>query len=518
MTAAGAGENIEGSKGPAAAMPPPQPNTTPLTPAQDKNSPHPYPSPLVGEGKRERGLYRGEREKGRGGLSLEGLQIPPSLLSGRGPGRGDETSAPVAGAARLPLLLEKLTADGFQNVRVGARGEELLVVEYENSRYNYNELDGLGVAAGTVVDTIPSGFAELKLVLKKHDLRIVQLRAPLEEFRAFLHDPEHYADFNHALRITTNGEADEGVMFIAGPGNPSWLKSSLVVYPGLITYVATEVGTFDYLLSAKLDYYLNAWKGAVVNARWDVPITWTGNFYEGKAYGDTRKKSQFERLMLFQTIKAAPGVMANFGAGMLLHNAYGTLNEVMWTPGEGTHRFRIKQAYVSSRDSQVEPRKSEVYLGSYRYYFSPLDLSLEGTGGRFFENDKGFVIEIKRFFGDTAFSVFYRDARTPAQERVVVGGAMISLPLTPRRDMKPYPLQVRGSEEWSYHQETRIVTPGQFNFVSTSTGVEPILPYNLARVFYNRDRLSEPYIRKHLLRLRDAYLTYVEQGNHVAVK
>ena len=45
--------------------------------------------------------------------------------------------------------------------------------------------------------------------------------------------------------------------------------------------------------------------------------------------------------------------------------------------------------------------------------------------------------------------------------------------------------------------------------MNTSIGNDPQPAYNLERVFYNGDRLSEDYIRKHLLRLRDAYMTYL---------
>ena len=118
-------------------------------------------------------------------------------------------------------------------------------------------------------------------------------------------------------------------------------------------------------------------------------------------------------------------------------------------------------------------------------------------------------MELKRFFGDTAFSVYYANSRTVSREHVQVGGVMIAFPLTPRRDMKPGLLQVKGSDEWSYAEETKIVTRAPANTVGTSVGVDPVVSYNLARVFYNRDRLSEEYIRKHLLRLRDAYLTFL---------
>jgi hypothetical protein len=443
------------------------------------------------------------------GVKASGTRQRPAPGPGGPKGVEAVREADGPGLARLP---EKLTTHGFQNVRVGFRGEALLVVEYENSRYNHNELDGLGVVIGLVVDAVPAGFETLRLIVKNQDIRVLQLSAPLRDFKAFLLDPGTEAEFNKHLRITPDVDDDGGVRFIAGPGNSSWLKSSLVLYPGLKTFVGTEVGVFDYLLSAKLDYYLNVWKGAALNARWDVPLTWTENFSAGKEFGSSKKTAQFERLMLFQAIKASPGVMLNLGGGMVLHDAYGVVNEVMWTPGDGTHRFTFKQASVTS-DSIDQPRKRESYLGSYRYYVSPLDLYLVGTGGRFFDNDKGAVAEVKRFFGDTDVSLYFKYSDTPLGEHMKVAGVLFAFPLTPRRDMKPYPLQLKGSDEWSYFQETRLVKAGEKNFVATSIGIEPRLAYNLERVFFNRDRLSEPYIRKHLLRLRDAYLTYGQREN-----
>ena len=177
---------------------------------------------------------------------------------------GEANAAPAS-------LVEKLVAEGFENVRVGTRGGSLLVVEYENNRYNHNELDGLGVVLGTVVDSVPAGFETLRLVMKKQDIRVLQLTAPLDAFKAFLRDPETYATLNEKLKITADTGDDDGVSFVSGPANPSWLNSSLVLYPGLKTFIGTEVGTFDYLLSAKLDYFLNVWKGAVLNARADIP-------------------------------------------------------------------------------------------------------------------------------------------------------------------------------------------------------------------------------------------------------
>ncbi len=440
----------------------------------------------------------------RGG-EVTGTETEASVDRMKAPG---ESGVTYSDHSRLALLQVKLVSAGFQNVKVGRNNEGLLVVEYENVRYNHNELDGLGVVAGTVLGVIPSGYEQLRLIIKKKEIRLLQLTAPLQGYRDFLHDPAKIGAFNKQLQITADITNDEGVRYVSGHTNSTWLRSTLVVYPGLKTLVGTEVGTFDYLLSAKLDYVLNTWKGSVLNARWDIPMSWSDNFNEGKAFRNYRNNSQLDRLMLFQVLKPAPSLLVNLGGGMILHDSYGTLNEAIWNPGDGTHRFAVKQAYASFRSSQTPSSKNEVYLGSYRYYASPLDLYLTATGGRFFDNDTGFSLELKRFFGDTAFSVMYKNSRTPSQEHVQMGGVQIAFPLTPRRDMKPYPVQLKGADDWSYAQETKIVSSGEKNSVATSIGVNPQPPFNLEHLFFNRDRLSEPYIRKHLLRMRDAYLTY----------
>lgn len=425
---------------------------------------------------------------------------------------GEQKDSPVrepaeAGREREELLagLKKaLIEAGFQNVAVGSK-DTLLVIEYENARFNHNELDGLGVVCGMATNYASPGFTALRLIIRKKGIRILQLSMPVQELREFLRDAARLAGLNASLRITADVEEDREVRYVKGDDNPSWLRSALLVYPGLKTFVATEVGVFDYLLSIKPDFFLNTWKGAVLNARWDIPVSWSDNLDDNQLFRRFRNNSRFERLMLFQAIRVSPTVMASLGAGMVLKDTYGTLNEVMWTPAGGAHRFRAKLGYWEVKKSHS---RDEVWLGSYRYYFNPLDTYLEGTGGRFWDQDTGFTAELKRFFGDTAFSVFYKDTRAKDRRHVQVGGVQFAFPLTPRRDMKPYLVQLKGNEEWSYAQETEIVTPGERNFVGTSAGINPQPPFNLERVFYNRDRLTESYIRKHLLRLRDANMRY----------
>jgi len=436
---------------------------------------------------------------------------PRLAMTGNESLKGIESAAIPASAtdnvkeskAVLPALRKKLAAAGFENVRVGTDpAAAILVVEFENSRYNHNELDGLGVVLNTVVDTVPPTFEILQLITRKKGIRMLQLNAPLAAFREFLYDPDKEAQLDAHLAISSQVVVDDRVSFIDGTVNPSWLKSEVVLFPALKTFVGTEGGMFDYLLSLKPDYYLNLWKGAIVNARWDFPIDWSDNFDDGQIFRNSRKDKQFERLAFFQAFKVTPDLMLNVGGGTILKDINGTINELMWTPGSGHHRFELKYAYLSSSEKEAAYQHNRVYVGAYRYYYSPLDLYMEVTAGQFLDQDRGFTVELKRFFGDTAFSIYYKNSETETKEHVQVAGVQIALPLTPRRDMKPYLLRVRGSDEWGYAQETKIVSVAGTNFLNTSIGVNPQVAYNLERVFYNRDRLTEDYIRKHLLRLR----------------
>jgi hypothetical protein len=305
----------------------------------------------------------------------------------------------------------------------------------------------------------------------------------------------------------------DSTRFIGGDSNPDWLRPSLILYPGLKTFVGTEVGVFDYLLSVKPDLQVTAWKGAVLNARWDLPVSWSENFDDYHTFAYARNSPMMERLMLFQGINLAPGLIANLGAGMIQHNINGTLNELVWSPGSGMHHFRVSQAFARSSDTHEE---TKVLLGSYRMYLAPLDLFLEGTVGKFWGQDTGGLVTLKRFFGDTAVDLYYKDTETPENKRWQAAGIAISFPLTPRRDMKRSPLQVRGTEEWGYGQETVLAVNGQTtnDTISASLGINPLPSPSIYRSYLNRDRLNEEYIQAHKLRLKEAWSTFRDDLNN----
>lgn len=433
----------------------------------------------------------------------------PSVPSSK-PASGNNGTNLVSSAksVQLDILQKHLTKAGFINVRVGQRVSRELVVEYENSIFNHNELDALGVVAGIVSEVAAEDFETLRIVIKRNRVRMAVVTAPLATVRGFMHQPLlNSRELKESILFSYDTSITDDAYFQPEESSFPFPNTSLILSPGLQTFVGTEVGVFDYLLSFRPEIISNLWNGGVFQARWDIPLSWSSNFNNSKAFRGSRNDPRMDRAMLFQGVNLAPGVMANLGAGLVLHNTYGTLNELMWSPGEGTHRLRAAQAWARDQNSR---KTMDMYLGSYRYFFAPYDLSLEVSGGKFWGQDTGFSVELKRFFADTAISTYYKNSTTAERKHWQLAGIQLAFPLTPRKDLKIGPLQIRGSDEWSYSQETTLAIGSQKtnDVLSQGIAINPQPTTALYHSYYNRDRLGEDYFKQHIDRLREAWNRY----------
>jgi hypothetical protein len=417
--------------------------------------------------------------------------------------RVDAPGAPgTENARRLTLqqLQRSLVQVGFQDVRLGTRGAQQVYLSYENNVFNHNELDALGIVLGMASAVLPHDLERISVVVQRKGIRVLQVSAPLRDLREFYAGRDGVLD--DTLQVTNEVGDDAAVDYLDGEKNGIYFKPALVLWPGLTTFLGTEVGAFDYLLSLKADLLVNLWPGGITDIRGAFPAVWSKNLDSGGRYRDYRRGISLERAMQFQAVLLPANLYAMLGVGKIMDDTNGTLNELIWSSPGGAHRFRVKQAYAEDSGTR---EKTKVYLGSYRYYWAPLDLFVEGTAGRFWGQDTGATLEMKRFFGDTSLSVYYKNTRTPQGEKWQVGGMQVVFPLTPRKDMKPVPAQVRGIEEWSYAQETVISTGGPNSILETTHGVNPQMSVNLETTYFNRDRLNRAYLLAHLQRLRDAY-------------
>ncbi|HEY9137347.1 MAG TPA: hypothetical protein VIM67_03680, partial [Terriglobus sp.] len=168
--------------------------------------------------------------------------------------------------------------------------------------------------------------------------------------------------------------------------------------------------------------------------------------------------------------------------------------------------FKLTQAW--GRDTGTT---RNVVLGSYRYQIPRYDVAVEASGGKFWAQDTGYMIDLQRFFGDTSLSLYFKDIKSATDsQRYRQAGVQIDLPLTPRRDMKAKPLQLRGIQDWSFSQETGIVSSGtqNSNYIKSDAAIVPDTTESLAVYFYDRERLNEAYILTHTARIKESWQHY----------
>ncbi len=406
----------------------------------------------------------------------------------------------------LLLLRDKLVSDGFMHVRIGANSDDLLVIEYENGRYTQNQLDGMGVALGMVIKYIPAEFKTVRLILKVQNIKMLQVTIPSTMLQSFFNDAAMTDTVRDFVAVSYVIDDDRGVNFVEEKSFSSWFRTRLTLAPRLKTFIATEIRPLDHLLSFAPSLSVDLWKGALVNATADIPFSWSSSFDTGEPFRGFRNDPQLQSLMLTQALRPRSDLLISLSGGMISNQIYGMVNEAYWYSKEGDHRLGFQQGFGAYRDSNYN---HATYLGSYRYNYTPLDTSLMITGGSFWNYDTGLRADLTRFWGDTSLSLYYKLSRTSRDENYQVGGIQIAFPLTPRQGMKPYPVQVKGTDEWKYHIQTVTKSPSGANSVFVSIGDAPPVDSSTTS-YYDRDRLTPEYVKSHLLRLRDAYIRYVK--------
>lgn len=406
--------------------------------------------------------------------------------------------------SQLRLVRAALSRLGFEDVRVGSIDKDVFYFELENSHYNRNEVDGIGVALGTATRLLPPTFTTFVFRLKNLNLPVLEISGPVAPVRSYLNTfPD---DWSNREKILLNGRIKiaqpttarpPGLNLLPGVENPQAGSTSLVLQPGLRSTIGTEVGVFDYRLSAVVDLVTRLWPGGALNARADLPTHWSENFRQGAFFNRTGHNDPVvDRLFLTQAFKLSPSLTNQIGGGLYLEDTYGVLNETIWLPSPGNHRFRLQLG----RFEQDTLAPHDLILGSYRYAIPSMNLSFEGTVGRFFGGDEGWQLEGKRFFGDVWLSAVY----TNTEEQTV--GLRIIFPLTPRRDMKPGIIQARGTERFGYQVSTVLAKEGSANPVTFGVGERAQTMINIERTIQNSDRLHPSYILDQLPRMRDANL------------
>lgn len=336
-------------------------------------------------------------------------------------------------AARLG---RRLVEAGYERVRVAAVGDTLHV-RFENNVYNRDERD----AIRDVADTLAAGdgpWRRARLTLLNQNIPVAERRVALDGGSPRVIS----ADFPPPDWRVQEPEWD----FRGGFG-PIW-KPRVTLSPAISSGIATEYGVWDASAALSTEVSSSLWTGALASATYDVEVYSSDDFEKGGVFYDERRQTDLVEAELQQTLKLHPLLYTSVHAGRYQRRYDGVLNETVLFSPNGRHSLGFLGGIF-----EFEPLPGvdiEQGLGRYSYYNPDLDVQFTATGGQFLEQDRGYRLDGRFWFGDYAVTLTYKN--TDAE---FIGLGWV-IPLTPRKDHSFRYLQVRGDPDWNYGVQTRV--------------------------------------------------------------
>jgi hypothetical protein len=385
-------------------------------------------------------------------------------------------SGAEAGVDSFLELEDALVEIGFEEVRAGRAGD-VVVVEYENNLFNHDEADALSVVLRRI-ELAGLASRPLAVVVKRNGLRVAEISVPGtdEPASAPVRSARPRSSADPRWRY---GPSPRTVSWISpSPRNRSAMHAKLVLAPGLRTFVGTEVGALDWLVSFRPDLIVPLWPGATGFARANIPVAWSDDLRDRGVFRQYRQDNRLEYALVHQALPLAPGLMAMVGGGVVFATDAGGLGELLWSAFDGALALGVQGSWTAN--DRMEDRRAGT--GSVRVRIAPLDVSAVVRAGRFVNGDRGGTMELSRWFGDAQIGVYF------TKTEVAMAGAFFTIPLTPRKDMRPGWLQVRGSRRWGHGIGT--VVGQDMNPITSGLAIAPVAPWNLESSYLDWGRIS----------------------------
>ncbi|MCO7188759.1 MULTISPECIES: YjbH domain-containing protein [unclassified Pseudoalteromonas] len=397
----------------------------------------------------------------------------------------------------LRALRNALIEDGFESVSIGFNHHPHIVIHFENSVFNRNDLDALGLVLGRAVEHINLKDAQVSVQLKKHDIPLLAVVTQLESYRQFV-----ATGASPSLRVNQGKlEPVPAIAWIETSANNSpYLKPRLTLGPALSSTYATELGVYDFSLALRADLEVPLWKGAGVNITAQTVVADTDDFEPNDTFEGRREQNGLERAVFYQTFDLPFGFYNQTQIGIFreYYDYNAIINETAWVSPSGRHKIYNNYGYFDYADYDAD---REYHVVGYQYHWVEQDITFHASGGEFWRKDKGLKLETKFWIGDSYISLFAYDTD------VRVAGISFSIPLTSRKDMNVTQYgQVKGNQAWRHSVGTRISE--DHNKLVYKKAYIPETSISLDRTYFNQGRMSSSYVYANLARLREAYLSF----------
>lgn len=395
-------------------------------------------------------------------------------------------------------IVGELTAAGLERVRVAAVGRDL-IVQYENHRFNQNEADALGIVLGVASVDAPPGVERIRVEILKAGETMGEVSVDRVAYASFVAGGAAQPA-QASMRMSTRPTYDsKALQWYGNAHDHGWVR--IQVEPVTNYLYGTEYGNFDYSLGASVSAFVPLWRGAELYANAIAPLVNSRNMDNGGVYAAYRLRGGMSSAALAQTFWLTSNVLNVTAVGKFDFNYVGVENEATYFVPGRDDLVRLRLAYLHHEPGRDDvPYESNAML-TYRWVLPSWNAWVEGGVARYVGGDKGPLVSFTRWFDDVSVSV---DAEHSGRGNFV--GVTMSFPLTPRRGMKPGPVQVQGAGQFALDFRSRV---GSTNYLSSYAAAQNLsFAYDPEQVLLNAGRFGAGYFAGQIYRMRDAYERY----------
>jgi hypothetical protein len=373
------------------------------------------------------------------------------------------TSVPAGGSATMAAQTA-LVAEGFEDVRVrlvDAPDGRALVAAYENRRYTLNQRDGAEVGLAILVRHAPEGVRTAAIELTQRGLVVARARRALSGAEA----PTSL----EALPSRLAGAETEAT----GVANRSAGHCDVTLGMGLRAQIGTEYGAFRARLLAWPEVSAPLGRGLAANGRISYQVA---DDLRNTGPDPTRT----DRAVLLYAFQPAKGWLAQASAGRYPTQSDGAVLEIA-KPVSAGGLVRV----VGGRAENDRLQTRAYLLGEYWHWVPGTSVQVRLVAGRFLTNDKGWGIDVSRYWGDVRLGMGFRDTTRSSQARISV-----SLPLGPRRQpQRPGALRVRLADTFDHAARSTVGEKANYLYLLDQTAGELQIGQDLVTTFFDRGRL-----------------------------
>ncbi len=434
---------------------------------------------------------------------------PPSAppLLGQGPPTANAAPTAPAVPARTEdqeaeYMASALASHGFGHVSVARVQNRGWWIKAEPVGWRKNQLDGIGAAIGVLLQQHLNPDDTVVITLTYMQKETLTARATLECLRRFVL-VDNYCDGERTIELMNGKE-------IPDLGQAQWLVSNydstrfhpqLEFKPVFNYVIGNEYGLYDYSMGLSSGWEVELARGLLWSGAYLTPLLNSSQYTAKGIWYDSRITNRFASNYLSYTYEVLQRTWVEVSAGYQNQTDVGTQVEFDWLSASG--RLRLQSMLADYRSDNV-PNVSHTpaYL-SGRYSLLPGLWSIDLTGGKFYNGDRGVQAASNHWFGDYRLQFYYRDSgNTPTMPKTQFVGFEVSFPLGPKQSYQAGPVTLRGGDHTAMDLQTTFHQSA--NTITTGYGIEPTHDHGLYRDILDFDRAGVEDLWANIDRVRAA--------------